>query len=322
MRIRRRIAAGVVATAASALALTGCTEASGGDFPSEDITLVVPYDAGGGTDSIARAIQPHLQDELGVTVLVENRPGGSGAVATNDVLSADPDGYTMIMAAASPTIATPLFSDVGYGPEDLSLIGQAVPSPNVIVVTEDSPYQTADEMFAAAEAGEPVLIGVPGATSMQAIAIELINAELGTDAVTAVPFDGSAGSVAALQAGDVDASMGTTLDVASVVEGGIATVIAATNPEDVPELLGEDIPSLEEQGVIPPAGSDWYGIGGPDGLPEDVVTAWTQALEVALQEEEVVTALENLGAEPGYMDPAEFEASVKEAWDSHAALFE
>lgn len=320
--MHKKILVPAAVAAATGLLMTGCTEASEDDFPSADITLVVPYDAGGGTDSIARAIAPHIAEDLGVSVRVENRPGGSGAVATNDILADDADGYSMIMAAASPTIATPLFSDVGYVPEDLTLIGMAVPSPNVIVVTEDSTYQTSEEMFEAAEAGESIRIGVSGATSMQAIAIDLINAELGENTITAVPFDGAAGSLAALQAGDVDAAMGTTLDVASLVAGDVASIIAATDPETVPAFMGEDIPSLEAQGVVPPAGSDWYGVGGPGGLPEEIVDIWAEALEYALDQEEVIETLEGMGAEPGFVGPADFEEAVSEAWDIHAALLD
>src|SRR5699024_11857315 len=125
MHVNRRAVLTLPIAVSSVGLLSACTEAAEGEYPSNDITLVVPYDAGGGTDSIARALQPHLQEELGASVVVENRPGGSGAVGMNSVRTAAPDGYTMIMAAASPTIATPLFSDVDYTYEDFSLIGMA-----------------------------------------------------------------------------------------------------------------------------------------------------------------------------------------------------
>src|SRR5699024_5147972 len=134
-------------------ASNGDEEAGGNSYPSGEITLLVPYAAGGGTDTIARTLAPFLEDELGGSILVENREGGAGAVATNAVIAAENDGYTILMAAASPTIATPLFDEVGYVPEDLSPIGRAVAAPNVLVVTEASPYQSSEEFFNAAKSG-------------------------------------------------------------------------------------------------------------------------------------------------------------------------
>lgn len=319
MRMRSRAVAVLATAAAAALVLPSCTQAAEDTFPSEDITLVVPYDAGGGTDAIARALQPYLEEELGATLLVENRPGGSGAVGTNEVLAAAPDGHTMLMVAASPTVATPLFNDVGYVPEDIDVVGLAVPSPDVIIVTPDSPYQSAEEFFDAAEAGESIRVGVPGSTSMQTIALDLINAELGTD-IVGVPFDGAAGSVAALQAGDVDAAFSTVPDVASFLQSSDAEIIAATMPDDVPESLGTEVPSLEDQGVHPPAAANWYGLGGPSGLPEDVVDAWAAAIEAALQEEDVIASLADIGMEPGFLPPAEFRDYIDAAWAVHSEL--
>ena len=314
------------AVAMGALLFTGCGEAENGEaengeFPSQDLTLLIPYAAGGGTDSIARAIAPHLEEELGQTVLVVNRPGGSGAVATTEITNTQPDGHTMIMAAASPTIAGSLLGDVGYEPSDITPIGRAVAAPNVLVVTDDSPYQSADELFEAAQAGEEVRIGTVGTTGMTNLAIDLMNEELDTEIID-VPLDGGAGATAGLLSGDVDTIFATTVDVASLINSGDANIIAATESETVPDELAQNVPSLEEQGVHPPAGSDWYGVAGPPEMPEDVTATWAEAVEVAMQQDEVVSSLEEIGAEPGYLGPEEFEQSITGAWDIHAELAE
>lgn len=318
--MRKKVAVGAaLAVGVASVVLAGCAESDAVEFPSQDITLVVPYDAGGGTDTIARTLAPHLEEALGQTVLVENRPGGAGAVAMNSILTVDADGHTMIMAAASPTIATPLFNDVGYVPEDFSMVGRAVAAPNVLIVTDASRFQTADEFFEAAVAGESLTVGVSGATSMQTIVVDLINTELGTS-ITSVPFDGAAGSIVAVRAGDVDATMATTIDVGSVVRAGDARIIAATEPDAVPAILGENIPSFEAQGIVPPTGSDWYGIGGPPGLGAEVLETWAAALEQALQEDDVIDTLEGIGALPGYIGPSEFVDAITDAWETYLPL--
>lgn len=315
-----------LAGATLALSLAACSNgtsdaSSGSDFPTEQITILVPFDPGGGTDSITRSVAPHLEEHLGQRVVVENRPGGSGSIATNEILGVDPDGHKILMGAATPLIAGPLFNDVGYVPTDVTAIGRAVAAPNVLIVPTDADYTTAEEFFAAAESGEHVTVGVSSASSMQTVVIELLNENLGTS-IEPVPFDGAAGAIAALRAGDVDAVMGTTLDVAAIVKSGDAVVIAATEPDSVPELLAQDVPSFEEQGVEPPTGSDWYGLVGPEGMSDDVIAEWSEALEYALAQDEVVTTLEGLGALPGYLPPAEFGEYIEADWNTYSAVFE
>lgn len=289
---------------------------SADEYPSKEITMLVPYGPGGGTDTIARTLVPHMEKELGQKLLVVNRPGGSGAVAVNEVIGEKADGYTIIMGAAAPVIAAPRFNDVGYTPSDLAAIGRVVASPDCVVVTETSPFQTADDFFAAVEAGEQVTVGVAGATGMQAIIINLMNAELGSN-ITAVPFDGAAAAIAAVRAGDVHTAMGTTLDVGPTVTSGDATVLAATDPEKIPETLATGIPSLGDYGANIPADSNWYGLMASSELPSDLVQKLAKAVENAIEQNDVIATLEGIGALPGYLGPEDFTASIEEQWAAY-----
>lgn len=308
--------AGIGAALAACASESDATAENAEEYPSKEVTILVPYGPGGGTDTITRTLVPHMEKELGQRLLVVNRPGGSGAVAINEVISADPDGYTLVMGAAAPVIAAPRFNDVGYTPSDLAAIGRVVASPDCLVVTETSPYQTADEFFAAVDSGEQVTVGVAGATGMQAIIINLMNAKLGSN-IAAVPFEGAAAAIAAVRAGDVHAAMGTTLDVGPTVTSGDAKVLAATDPERIPETLATGIPSLADYGAAIPADSNWYGLMASSDLPSAFVEKLASAVENAIEQEEVVATLEGIGALPGYLAPEDFTASIDEQWATY-----
>lgn len=323
MQISKRTMLKGTAIASVGMALAACNNSGGStpaesadEYPTKEITVLVPYGPGGGTDTITRTLVPHMEKELGQRLLVVNRPGGSGAVAINEAIEADPNGYTLIMGAAAPVIAAPRFNDVGYTPEDLIAIGRAVASPDCLVATESSPFQTADEFFEAVEKGDQVTVGVAGATGMQAIIINLMNSNLGSN-ITAVPFDGAADAIAAVRAGDVHTAMGTTLDVGPTVTSGDAKVLAATDPERIPEALATDVPSLADYGAEIPADSNWYGLMGQKDLPADLVEKLAKAVENAMNQEDVISTLEGIGALPGFLGPEEFAASIDEQWAAY-----
>lgn len=301
--------------------LTSCAGSGASDFPSQDITIYVPYEAGGGTDVITRALVPQFEEEFDQSVVVENLPGGSGSEAMNEVITSPPDGHTLAMSSTSPGIITPLVEDVGFTPDDYTAIARAINVPNILMVTPDSRYQTAEEFFTAAEESqEPVTVGASGATTSQTLSVDLINEELGTD-IQSIPFDGAAGSVAALLGGEVDATMGTTLDVSSTIISGDARAIATTFSEP-PEFLPDDVPSLEEQGVESNEGSTWYGLMGPEELPTEVTQQWESALQSAVEAPEVREQLEELGAEPDFANSEEFRQQINEARESYEPILE
>ncbi len=273
--------------------LTACAEQGGGGgtgggttgeaagYPTEEIRLLVPYAAGGPTDLTARAYGAALEEQLGQTVVVENLPGGSGATATQELINAEPDGYTLSLVTAGTLVLTPLANEVGYTKDDVTPIGIMAEVPSVLAVGADSPHQSAEDFFTAAKA-EPgtITVGVPGASTPQGIELQRLREEYAVE-VTAVPFNGNAEMTTALLGGNVDAVLiNASSDVTENIDAGQFRPLAVSSEERLPWLA--DTPTLVESGfpALTLSGST-FGLAGPAGLPEDVVTTLEDALRTA-----------------------------------------
>jgi tripartite-type tricarboxylate transporter receptor subunit TctC len=275
-------------TALTALALlAGCAEQGGGAtddpaaYPSQEIRLLVPYAAGGPTDLTARAYGTSLEEQLGQTVVVENLPGGSGALATQQLIAAPPDGYTLSLVTAGTLVLTPLANEVGYTKDDVTPIGVMSEVPSVLAVGNGSPYQSAEDFFTAAEQQPGVLtVGVPGASTPQGIELRRLSEEYGVE-VTAVPFNGNAEMTTAVLGGNVDAVLiNASSDVTANIDGGQFRPLAVSSEERLSWL--PDTPTLVESGFpeLTLSGST-FGLAGPAGLPDEVVTVLEDALRTA-----------------------------------------
>ena len=275
-------------TALTALALlAGCAEQGGGAtddpaaYPSQEIRLLVPYAAGGPTDLTARAYGTSLEEQLGQTVVVENLPGGSGALATQELIAAPPDGYTLSLVTAGTLVLTPLANEVGYTKDDVTPIGVMAEVPSVLAVGNGSPYRSAEDFFTAAEQQPGVLtVGVPGASTPQGIELQRLREEYGVE-VTAVPFNGNAEMTTAVLGGNVDAVLiNASSDVTENIDSGQFRPLAVSSEERLSWL--PDTPTLVESGFpeLTLSGST-FGLAGPAGMPEEVVTVLEDALRTA-----------------------------------------
>ena len=280
--------------------LTACAEQGGGSpagggtageaaaYPTEEIRLLVPYAAGGPTDLTARAYGASLEEQLGQTVVVENLPGGSGATATQQLIAAEPNGHTLSLVTAGTLVLTPLANEVGYTKDDVTPIGVMAEVPSVLAVGADSPHQSAEDFFTAAKA-EPgtITVGVPGASTPQGIELQRLREEYGVE-VTAVPFNGNAEMTTALLGKNVDAVLiNASSDVTGNIDAGQFRPLAVSSEERLPWLA--DTPTLAESGFpeLTLSGST-FGLAGPAGLPEEIVTVLEDALRVAHDDPKVV----------------------------------
>ena len=290
--------------ALAALGLLAACAEDGGDaagdpaaYPSEEIRLLVPYGAGGPTDLTARAYGASLEEQLGQTVVVENLPGGSGAIATQELVTAEPDGHTLSLVTAGTLVLTPLANDVGYTKDDVTPIGVMAEVPSVLAVGSGSPYQSVEDFVAAAEQDPGRLtVGVPGASTPQGIELQRLRDEYGVE-VTVVPFDGNAEMTTALLGGNVDAVLiNASSDVTANIDAGEFRPLAVSSEERLSWL--PDTPTLVESGFpeLTLSGST-FGLAGPAGMPEEVVTVLEDALRTAHDDPEVV---EQVGEE--YID--------------------
>jgi tripartite-type tricarboxylate transporter receptor subunit TctC len=283
--------------------LAACAEQGGGTggdpaaYPTEEIRLLVPYGAGGPTDLTARAYGTSLEEQLGQTVVVENLPGGSGAIAMQELIGSQPDGHTLSLVTAGTTVLTPLANDLDYTLEDFTFVGVMSEVPSVLAVGADSPYQTAEDFFAAArQQPGSINVGVPGASTPQGIELQRLRDEYGVE-VTAVPFNGNAEMTTALLGGNVAAVLiNASSDVTENIDAGAFRPLAVSSEERLSWL--PDTPTLVESGFpeLTLSGST-FGLAGPAGMPEEVVSTLEDALRTAHDDPAVV---EQVGEE--YID--------------------
>jgi tripartite-type tricarboxylate transporter receptor subunit TctC len=280
----------------------------GAGFPTEEIRLLVPYAAGGPTDLTARAYGTFLERDLGQPVVVENLPGGSGALATQELIQAEPDGHTLSLVTAGTLVLTPLVNDVGYTAADVAPVGVLSEVPSLLAVRADSRYADVTSFVADARARPAaVTVGVPGATTPQGIELQRLRDEHGVE-VTAVPFNGNAEMTTALLGGNVDAVLiNASQDVTANVDAGEFRALAVSTEQRLDWLPGT--PTLVEAGFpgLTLSGST-FGLAGPAGLPEPVVTRIEDALRRAHADSDVVAAVGERYLGPRFRGAADMRA--------------
>ena len=280
--------------------LGACSSEGGGsgggeeEYPSGNITLLIPYTAGGPTDLAGRSVASYMEEAFAQTVVVENQPGASGSQATNSMLGEAADGQTLMVFTSGTSVITPLSEDVGYGPEDIAPIGIMTEVPSVLAVRSDSEYESAEDFFAAAEESPGELnVGTPGASTPQAIELSRLADEYQIE-VTEVPFQGNAEMTSALLGANVDAILvNASEDIISQVDSGDFRPLAITFEERV-EYLSET-PTLAELGYEElTLGNSLFALGAPAETPPEVLDELENTLEQALEDEEI---LEIIGEE-------------------------
>jgi tripartite-type tricarboxylate transporter receptor subunit TctC len=283
---------------AGLLLLTACADRSGstaaeGDYPTGTITFMTPTAAGGATDLTARTLAKEMEADLGVSIVVENRPGGAGSVGMEYLAGRPADGYTI---AVLP-VEVSLLGHQGYNvdPADYSFLGQANSQPGTIAVPANSPFKTLDELLQAAE-NEPGSVAVSNAGPGSIW--ELGATELGNAAGVEfknVPFDGGAPAVTAATGGQVDAVVAGIGEVAPAHDDGRLRVLAVFTEDRAPAL--PDVPTATEQGHEVVLGS-WATIAAPAGIDAEVAKTLEESLEKAVASDGYVELVEAGGNLP------------------------
>ena len=310
--------------AALSLALAGSAIA---DFPEKDITLIVPWSAGGGTDTIARTLVADAENCLGANVNVVNRTGAVGASGMGATAAARPDGYTIGLITFQLSAYEPM-GMVDLGPDDFDLLQLINQSPGAISVAADSEWETLEDLMSyASENPGVVTVGHSGTGgSWHLAAASVANA---SDAeFNFVPFDGSAKIRTALLGGHIAVATSGADEVKQLAEAGEVRVLAVVATERVAGF--PDVPTVAEAGF--PLDSpiyDWRGVAAPKGLPEDVKAKLVEGLKACYDSD----AFQSLAAERAiplvYADPDGFadfltgmDASLRPALDSMGLLAE
>jgi tripartite-type tricarboxylate transporter receptor subunit TctC len=274
-------------------------------YPSRQITLIVPFAAGGSNDVVGRAIGRKLSDAWGQPVVVENRPGAGGMIGSQAVAMAPPDGYTLLLISSTftinPAIKKSMPFDTVKGFTPVAFIAR---SPLLLVSSNGLPVKSAKEMLdlARSKPGQ-ISYASAGLGSINQIAAELIALSAGVKFLH-VPYKGGAPALNDLIGGHVDIYVSSIPQVLQIARSGQARALAVTSAQRM-KLL-PDIPSLQEAGIADVDLWSWWGIVGPAGMPADVVAALNAEIGKMLTSPELAGFLSSEGAEAQAMTPQQF----------------
>lgn len=286
-------------------------------YPTKPVRLVVPFPPGGPTDIVTRLIAPKMSASLGQQVVVENRGGAGGMIATEQVSKAAPDGYTIIMGTIGGlAVAKSLNPKLGYDTlRDLAPITQSVSVTSILVVHPSVPAKTVRELLAIAKASPGKLnYASSGNGTVTHLAGELLKL-LGKVNITHVPYKGGAPALIALVSGEVDMSYENSLIITPHIKSGKVKAIAVTSAKRsalLPELptIAETLPGYSASG--------WYGLLAPAATPKPVIAKLSTEAIKALRSPDVVDKLSSQGAEPVASTPEEFTAFIRSEIDKWA----
>lgn len=275
------------------------------DFPNRPIRLVVPFAAGGGVDVFARVLGEKLKETKGYTVIVENRGGANGAVGGSAVKQADPDGYTMLFSAATHLMAQQVMKNAPYDPiADFTPIARVGEAPMLLVMSPKLPQKTIAEVVADAKKQPDkwtfatAALGAPGH-----LATVAFNRLAGLKLMI-IPYRGTAPGLTDVAAGNVQLMIDPVLALLPMAQGGQVKGLAVTSAKR--SALAPDIPTAAESGLPGLEHATWYGVWGPKGMPDDIVTTLNAAINESIKSLAQEGRLAKLGIEPVTETPAQF----------------
>jgi tripartite-type tricarboxylate transporter receptor subunit TctC len=272
-------------------------------WPDQPIRLVVPFTPGGGPDIIARFVAERLSPKLGQPVMVENIPGASGNIGSQQVARAKPDGQTLMSSVNTLVMNASLYKNLPYDPvADFAPLGLTAWGSLVLVAHPSQKPNTLGELVAAAKAEPKTLTyGSPGVGTPHHLSMALMEIASGIVLVH-VPYKGSAGAVQDLLGGQIGYMFLPVQVSAPHIRAGKLKAIATGSPERLPQF--PDVPTLSESGLKGVDVDMWYGFFAPKGTPTDVVTRLNEEIVAILDSPEARTAFEAQGIIPATSTPA------------------
>jgi tripartite-type tricarboxylate transporter receptor subunit TctC len=280
------------------LGLLAASAAAQTVFPNRPVTMVVGFAPGGGTDIASRIIAKKLAENIGQSVVVENRPGAGGNIATETVSRAQPDGHTLLLASVgSLTVAPHIVAKLPYDPlHDLAPITMAVIFPNVLVVHPSVGVQTLGEFVKIAQAKPgSIHYGSSGIGGAGHLAGELFRMMAKAEIVH-VPYKGGGPAVADLLGGQIQAVFATPASAGQHVKAGKIRALAVTGPARSPFL--PEVPTIAESGYPGYEATNWYAYVAPVKTPKEILERWNHELVKVLGNAEVREQLLGHGLEP------------------------
>jgi len=291
-----------------------CLAASGAGaqtYPERPIYWVVPWAAGGASDTLARIIGEQLGAALKQPVVVNNQPGAGGNIGTEAVSRAQPDGYTLVQLTDATTISPSLYPRMGYDPvKGFAPVTLIATGPHAIVVGPAQPYHTVKDLVDAARArpGE-INFATAGVGSAQHLAGELFNRVAKVDMVH-IPYKGGGQAIVDVLSGQVAVGILGLAPVLPYIRAGKLRAIAVTGKARSPVL--PDVPTVAESGYPGFESVQWFGLAAPAGTPAPIVAKLNAAVSGVLRQPDVARKLADLGAEVAPDTPEQFTAYMRE----------
>jgi tripartite-type tricarboxylate transporter receptor subunit TctC len=274
-------------------------------YPSKQITLIIPFAAGGSNDIVARAIGKELSEAWGQPVIAENRPGAGGVIGAAAAAAAPPDGYTLLLVSTTFTINAAIKKSMPFDTaKDFTPIAFVARSPLLFVASKSLAVKSAKDALALAKSkpGE-VTYASAGIGSINQIAAELIAQSAGVKLMH-VPYKGGAPALNDLLGGHVELYVSSMPQVQQLAQNGQVNPLAVTSVKRTPLL--PDVPTLDESGINGFDLSSWWGIVGPAGMPPDVVNTLNAAINKTLHSQEMQKFMAGEGAEAQAMTSQQF----------------
>lgn len=281
------------------------------NYPSRPVRLIVGFPPGGGVDINARMLAPKLTEYLGQQVVVENVPGAGTNIANERVARAAPDGYTLLINTAALAINMSLYRNLPFDTlRDFAPVSVFSESPNVLVVNAKLPAQNVKELVAMAR-GAPGKLNYSsaGVGTTQHLAAELFKLRTGTFIVH-IPYKGTAPSMTALIAGEVDLSFANIPSIQGHLKSGRLRALAASSARRDPQL--PEVPTMQEAGVEGVEVVVWYGVLAPAATPRDIVQKLAEGVQRATRDPEVRRRMLEQGADPVGSTPEQFSKLLRE----------
>ena len=301
MKFKKTLFAGIAAVV-SASALLGSNIASAQkDWPTKSVQLVVPFAAGGPTDTIARLIAVPMGQALGQTVVVENVPGAGGTIASTKVARAAPDGYTIYIHHMGMATANALYDKLPYDPmTSFEYIGQVADVPMVLLGKKDLPANNFKELEAYIKAnGSKVTMANAGPGAVSQLCGLLFQSRMGVR-LTNIPYKGTGPALTDLLGGQVDLLCDQTTQTIPYIKDGRVKAFGTTTMKRLPAI--PNVPTLNEQGLKGFEVKVWHGVYAPKGVPQPILNKINAALKKALNTPDVKKRLDDANIDIVSMD--------------------
>lgn len=286
MKLQKTLFAGIAAVLSASTLLGSNIASAQKDWPTKSIQLIVPFAAGGPTDSIARLIAVPMGQALGQTVVVENVPGAGGTIASTKVARAAPDGYTIYIHHMGMATANALYDKLPYDPmTSFDYIGQVADVPMVLLGKKDLPANNFKELEAYIKAnGSKVTMANAGPGAVSQLCGLLFQSRLGVK-LTNIPYKGTGPALTDLLGGQVDLLCDQTTQTIPYIKDGRVKAFGTTTMKRLPAI--PNVPTLNEQGLKGFEVKVWHGVYAPKGVPQPIQDKINAALKKALNTPDV-----------------------------------